>query len=388
MSNQELNDGQGLNDGTEPARHFFAVLAHVRQHGLSDEVATLEARFPQAADPRLQGEMAKLLGFHFLRRGEPDRAIHWSDLAVERLPRDRDSAYNAIFARFQNGAFEDAADHAKAALQRCGEHFEFYSILCTALGALGRMDDVRRYGTRSLELKAAATAFPPHDLSSVAVPAFSPGPRNVIGFSLYGSVPKYTEGAVLNARAARFVYPGWTCRFYVDDSVSAPLRQTLRGEGAQVIGVHGMPADPCGTLWRFLVADDADVDRFILRDADSLLNVRERVAVDEWIDSGLRFHVMRDHYDQSELVLAGLWGGVRGALPPMLPAIRAWFAAQRQVIGRTADQEFLRSLWPTIRQSVLTHDSVFAFGEPRDFPAVGRLPPGCWVGCDWRKLIQ
>ena len=193
---------------------------------------------------------------------------------------------------------------------------------------------------------------------------------------------------MLNARAARFLYPGWTCRFYVDASVPAAAIQGVTAEGAQVLRVRGMPAEPYGTLWRFLVADDPQVDRFILRDADSLLNTRERVAVDEWLDSGRHFHVMRDHYDHSELVLAGMWGGVRGALPPMLPSIRTWSTAQRQVIGRTADQEFLRAhLWPTIRQSVLTHDSQFAFGERRDFPTVGRLPPDCWVGCDWGRLV-
>lgn len=375
-----------LQDGSEPARRFLAVLETVRRHGLTDDVAALEPCFDQAATPRLQGEIARLLGFYFLRRGEYDRAIHWSDRAVDRLPHDRDSAYNAIFARFQKMAFAEAAEHALAALRRCGEHFEFYSILCTSLGAEGRMDEVRRYGTRALELKAAAAHAPPRDLGAIPVPPFSPGRRNVISFSLFGADAKYRDGAMLNVRDAASVYPGWTCRFYVDDSVPAALRQTLRNAGAQVIGVHGMPADPCGTLWRFLVADDAEVDRFILRDADSLLNVRERAAVDEWIESGRHFHVMRDHYDQSELVLAGMWGGVRGALPPMLPAIRAWFAAQNQVLGRTVDQEFLRSLWPTIRQSVLTHDSVFGFGEHRDFPGHGGLPPGCWVGCDWRRM--
>jgi hypothetical protein len=59
------------------------------------------------------------------------------------------------------------------------------------------------------------------------------------------------------------------------------------------------------------------------------------------------------------------------------------------VLGRTADQEFLReALWPSIRQSVLTHDSQFAFGEACDFPAAGRLPPDCWVGCDWSRMLR
>ena len=35
-----------------------------------------------------------------------------------------------------------------------------------------------------------------------------------------------------------------------------------------------------GMFWRFLVADDPTVDRFIIRDSDSRLNARERFAVE------------------------------------------------------------------------------------------------------------
>ena len=34
-----------------------------------------------------------------------------------------------------------------------------------------------------------------------------------------------------------------------------------------------------GMFWRFLVAADRDVDRFIIRDSDSRLNPRERCAI-------------------------------------------------------------------------------------------------------------
>ena len=106
------------------------------------------------------------------------------------------------------------------------------------------------------------------------------------------------------------------------------------------------------------------------------MNIRECVAVREWLDSGRHFHVMRDNYDHGELVLAGMWGGVRGALPPIGPWAQRYLASRTDLAGRTADQEFLRDqAWPTIRASVLTHDSQFAFGDRRDFPEVGRCLP-------------
>jgi hypothetical protein len=370
-------------------QRFFDLQDQVRRHGLSDEVAALEGCIDDTTNPSLQGEMAKLLGFYWLRRGDPAKAAYWSGLACQRLPADRDAAYNAAYACFLNGEWEATVTRARSALHRCGEHFLFYTILSAALGALGRMTEVRIVGTRCLELKAETTLAPAFDLSQVPVPPFTTAQsaRNVIAFSLFGAQRKYLDGALLNARAAPFLYPGWTCRFYVDASVPPQVVQALQQQGAQVMSVNGLPADPYGMFWRFLVADDATVDRYVLRNADSLINVRERVAVDAWIDSGRHFHVMRDHFDHADLILAGLWGGVRGALPPLLPAIRAWLANTERGLGYSAERTFLReALWPTVRQSVLTHDSQFDFNDDSDFPSVGRLPPGCWVGCDWPRL--
>jgi hypothetical protein len=136
------------------------------------------------------------------------------------------------------------------------------------------------------------------------------------------------------------------------------------------------------------VADDPGVRRWIVRDADSLLNLREATAVQEWLASDRHFHLMRDHFDHSELVLAGLWGGVHGALPPLQPLIPEFLASRPGVLNRTADQELLREvLWPTIRTSVLMHDSQFSFGEPRDFSPFTALPAGAHLGCDWRQMV-
>ena len=372
------------------AEHFRAVLADLPRRGLTDDIVALEPRFAEASDPALQAEIAKLLGFYWLRRGDPDKATTWADRAQERLPHDADAAYNALYARFMQHRWDEVVDRARDALARHGDNFLLHGILAACLGALGRLPEARLAGTRCLAAKAAAATGTACDPTDIPVPPLdtSHPERNVVAFSLFGSAAKYTDGAILNARAAAFIYPGWTCRFYVDASVPETTIQALRQERAQIALVAGLPHRPYGTLWRFLVADDAAVDRYIVRDADSLLNVRERVAVDAWLTSGRHFHAMRDRFDHCDLVLAGLWGGVRGALPPMLPAIQAWFGRTRSVAGYTSDQDFLReSCWPTMRQSILIHDSQFAFGDSCDFPDVGRLPPGQWVGCDWNLTM-
>jgi hypothetical protein len=138
-----------------------------------------------------------------------------------------------------------------------------------------------------------------------------------------------------------------------------------------------------GEALRNLVADGAQFDRCVVRDADAVINTRERVAVDEGLASARHFHVMRGGPRQAELALAGMRGGVRGALPPMRPAIMAFVSDASRLRGRIADQAFLRAMiWPIIRPSMLAHDSQLAFSDRRDFPRLGQLPPGRSIG-DW-----
>jgi hypothetical protein len=58
-------------------------------------------------------------------------------------------------------------------------------------------------------------------------------------------------------------------------------------------------------FWRFLVADDPTVDRYIIRDADSRLNMREKLAIDEWIASGKKIHILRDHPNHGDFPISG-----------------------------------------------------------------------------------
>lgn len=374
------------------AQRFLATVARLQREGLHDEIAALAPLLAGVSEPRLRGEMARLLGFYWLRRQDFAQAIAFSDEAVRLLPDQPDGHYNAAFACFSAGRHDDAIARARTAMQRFGEELTWHNLLCTALGAAGRIDQAREHGTRALQLKDALTrTLRGRDLAAVPVPALdaTQPARQVISFSLFGQQAKYLDGALHNATAARYVYPGWACRFHVDASVPEATLAALRAQGAQVLHMpNELPAAPWGPLWRFLVADDATVARFIVRDADSLINPREAAAVQAWVTSGRHFHIMRDHINHSELVLAGMWGGVRGALPPLRPAAQAFLARGGAVPARTADQEFLRELlWPTIRCSAWVHDSQFGFGERQPFPPHVQLPPGCHVGGDAQRLL-
>lgn len=171
-----------------------------------------------------------------------------------------------------------------------------------------------------------------------------------------------------NIKAAAELYPHWTCRVYLDDSVPDHVWQRLKEAGAQLRDMTG-DKEIFPTLWRFLVMDDPEVERFIVRDADSLVSEREAAAVEAWLASPTHFHHMRDYFTHTELLLAGMWGGVNGVFPRVEPLIRQ-FIASYQGSERFTDQYFLKAvLWPTVRMSILNHDEIFDFHHAQPWPA-------------------
>jgi len=234
---------------------------------------------------------------------------------------------------------------------------ELCDALCHTAGENGDMASARRFGLKSLEVKNAL-ADKPLTIIPRERPLFDflKPERNIIAISLYGDLPRYTRLAVENAKACSFVFPGWTCRFYCDSKVPMTVIEQLASLGAQV---RIMP-DPhvqrtlSGMFWRFWVAADPDVDFFLVRDADCLLSVREKVCVDEWIASDKDFHVIRDFYTHSELLLGGLWGGVGGRLPNIQKASLDFQAgiSKSSIGSHPHDQVFLRNhVWPAVRDS-------------------------------------
>jgi hypothetical protein len=184
-----------------------------------------------------------------------------------------------------------------------------------------------------------------------------------------------------NMRLRPHLFPSWSVRVYLDDTVPGDARETLQRYGAQLVERQGGSAPfYIKLLWRLEVANDSTVSRYLIRDADSLLSVKERVAVDAWLASDAYFHVMRDFYTHTDLMLAGMWGGVAKALPDLQELLRAFKPSRKP--GRTFDQDFLaRMVWPMVSQSCVIHDSVFTgtLGSV-PFPPYGALLPGSHIG--------
>ena len=362
------------------AQLYREIIAELQQNGRTTRRPALEDAIARTADPVGAAELANLLAHCCFAEQDYAAALDacrkWLELAPDnRLAKD---TLLSVLSRLNR--FQEVVDEATARLASEPDNARIHSALAKAFWQLGRIDEARNAGNECLRLKDGEANGPAKNLSGVEVPPFDPTnpDKNLISFSLYGAAPAHCDGAVRNAMAAQFLYPEWRCRFYVDESVPKRVIDRLLKVGAKVVRVGGLPAGRFGTFWRFLVADDETVDRYLVRDCDACLNLRERAAVDAWLASDRHFHVMRDGLTHTEAMLAGMWGGVRSALPPLQQEIIEF--CRTAPFSRTADQLFLREkIWPTVRQSVLAHDSEFALRDSQPFPT-GLNPAGPRVG--------
>jgi predicted RNA methylase len=189
----------------------------------------------------------------------------------------------------------------------------------------------------------------------------------VISFSLFGTDPTYTAGALANAQLAREVYPGWTCRFYVGSSIKVDVISGLEAAGAQVVDRSDWPQDWSALLWRYDTLTDPDVEAHLFRDCDSRLSPREAAAVQEWLDSGADFHIIRDHPEHYMPMMAGMWAATAAGAKLVADTIPTGENEHRFV-----DQVWLRdAVYPVARDRALVHDEFHRFpGEaPQSIPA-------------------
>jgi len=177
--------------------------------------------------------------------------------------------------------------------------------------------------------------------------------KNIIAFSLWGDNPMYWQGALENIELAKKYYPGFISRFYIDKNCKEDLIDTIKGDNVEVVLV-----DPKGSFdgmfWRFLAAEDPDVDIFMSRDCDSRISEREVAAVDQWLKSDKDFHIMRDHPWHSVQILGGMWSCRNGILRNinLSKLISSW----KNHSTKGCDQDFLgQIIYPYVVNKSMEH---------------------------------
>jgi hypothetical protein len=187
-----------------------------------------------------------------------------------------------------------------------------------------------------------------------------------ISYSLWGDNELYNIGMVKNAEQVPEIYPGWQMIVYHDNSVPTETLNILENLNVKLVNVDGHTH---GMFWRFFASDLVDCEYVIFRDGDSRLSTREKMAVDEWIESGKTIHVMRDHpahqipYGNNGLgILGGMWG-IKGNTIPMKDSIENF--SKNKTMGYGIDQTFLKTIYNVFENDRCTHDDFF---ERKPFP--------------------
>lgn len=200
----------------------------------------------------------------------------------------------------------------------------------------------------------------------------------VISFCLWGDSPKYNIGAIRNVELAAEIYPGWICRFHVANTpVDYPpaIKELAGMPNVQIERLDNYRANWGLMLARLNPCVFDNVEYMISRDCDSRLTLREKEAVDEWIDSGYLFHTMHDHPHHSVPIL----GGMFGIKCQNIPAIELPYDAHDWYITHEerwqVDQDFLtEEVWPLIKDNCMNHDEFYRHlwgGRPFSSPRRG-----------------
>lgn len=110
----------------------------------------------------------------------------------------------------------------------------------------------------------------------------------VLSYSLFSisrsdpiSNPRYIDGLIANIELMPLVYPGWQMWIYHDGNLPKDNYSIQRALQKPFVRLIDMSQSGIRNKmsWRFLVASDLSVERFVVRDIDSRLSFREVEAV-------------------------------------------------------------------------------------------------------------
>ena len=175
--------------------------------------------------------------------------------------------------------------------------------------------------------------------------------KKIISFGIYNKRPKDILGSICNCLLSPIIYPGWICRIYYDDSVPKECIDLLNFLSKEKILNHSINIELIDMsehwlkghnrlMWRFLPISDDDVEISISRDGDSLISMREKVCVDDWLKSDKILHIIRDHCYHSKEMMAGMWG-IRKINNKYID-IEKLLKNNLDILEKGNDQDFLR----------------------------------------------
>lgn len=283
--------------------------------------------------------------------------------ASNAYPEDNDIASNLVVNLSRAKFYTKAIEAGVRVLERDNTQYIVWDALAKCYAKTQQFDLAVTAGNQSLNIKDQLFSFDTGDwcLPSRNIMQFTTGKQRVIAFSLWGSEKRYINGAVRNLMVHKEVYPDWQIWIYHDSSVPQDTLNVLHDLGANLLPQTDKQSQKQKLCWRFKVANHADVGYFLVRDIDSVFSHREKITVEQWLHSGKWFHTIHDWWTHTDLILAGLWGGVANVLP------NVWNMAENYssnaLTTPNIDQWFLRDkVWSYVKQSCFMHDRYYRQG--------------------------
>lgn len=191
--------------------------------------------------------------------------------------------------------------------------------------------------------------------------------KKIISFALWGNNPMFTFGIFQNIKLQQRLLPDWICRFYVESTCPKSIINRIKSFGAEVKLVT-KAWEKAKYFWRLKVILDKDVEKFLIRDLDSRIGMREKIAVDEWEKSGKTVHLMRDHKRHTVKIMGGMWGAItkefkeltsfRKNFEEYTKKINSGWLPNVKMAKKGSCQAFLdRRIYPKIKDYALVHTS-------------------------------
>jgi hypothetical protein len=184
----------------------------------------------------------------------------------------------------------------------------------------------------------------------------------VISFSLYGDNPIYTIGCIKNAILKNNIFPEWEMWVYHNNTVPENILLELKKLNVNLIDTNEFNGF-FGSLWRFRAINSENVEFFISRDCDSRLSERDKVAVDEWINSGKSFHILREHpIGHGWPINAGMWGAKGNSILNIKDSIDSYLFKNPMFYDKSIDQMYLRDVVYQIAiKDLFLHDEYYNY---------------------------
>lgn len=197
----------------------------------------------------------------------------------------------------------------------------------------------------------------------------------VLSFCLWGDNPTYLVGAIRNAISATQFYPDFKCWFYIHKETvpSNTIIKLEKMDNVKIIYKSGNLSQMSPMMWRFEAIDDPEVNINISRDLDTEILPREKMAVDEWLESNCLLHIMRDHPYHKSKIMGGMFG-IKKSTITWMDKINYFnknnFHKQNDY-GH--DQDFLEKIiYPLYTNSCIIHASFNKFegDKCKEFPII------------------